>query len=188
MIYLLVSYLIGAIPTGYIIARLQGIADIRKHGSGNIGATNVARFLGIKYFFLIFALDAAKAYGCMYLLASSRSYQECLLAAVALLIGNGYSLFLNGTGGKGVATSAGILFALFPQLVAILVISWLTLLAITRTAGIASSGALLVAPIAACYTVHDAHGLMLIVFMSLWGLWMHRKNIAVYLSGIKVAG
>ena len=56
------AYLIGSIPTGYIIARLKGIKDIRQHGSGNIGATNVSRVLGIQYFFLIFFLDVAKAF------------------------------------------------------------------------------------------------------------------------------
>ncbi len=195
MIYLVIAYLIGAIPTGYLIARLQGIADIRQHGSGNIGATNVARLLGVKFFFLIFMLDALKSYGCLVgvsyyvsLLDPSVSEPACFWAAAALLIGNGYSVFLNGSGGKGVATSAGILLALFPMLVALLLGIWLVLLAITRTVGIASSGGLLAAPFIAWHTVYDSYGLVLIVFMSVWGLWMHRKNIAVYLSGIKIIG
>lgn len=56
------AYLIGSIPTGYLIARMKGITDIRKHGSGNIGATNVSRSLGKKYFVIIFLLDAGKAF------------------------------------------------------------------------------------------------------------------------------
>lgn len=188
MIYLLIAYLIGAIPTGYLIARLQGIADIRQHGSGNIGATNVARLLGVKYFFLIFALDALKASVYLFCLASAVSYQECLLAAAALLIGNGYSIFLRGTGGKGVATSAGILAVLYPTLVGILLIGWLLLVALTRTVGISSAAMLALAPLIAWNCVFDSNGIFLIIFMSAWGLWMHRKNIAVYLGGAKLIG
>ena|SRR5579872_2738081 len=186
MIYLILSYLIGAIPTGYLIARVRGIADIRKHGSGNIGATNVARFLGVRYFFLIFILDAFKAYACLYMLAHMITYHELLIEAGVLLIGNGYSLFLQGSGGKGVATSAGILVALYPQLMSILLLSWIAVLFVTRTVGIASAITLAIAPLAAWHLIPDSAGMLFIAFMAAWGLWMHRKNIAFFLGGIKV--
>src|SRR5436190_22909736 len=86
-----VAYLIGAIPTGYIIAQLKGIADIRKYGSGNIGATNVSRALGVSYFFIVFFLDAGKSFLFIYLISScfSLTYRYCF--AYLVLLGNGIS-------------------------------------------------------------------------------------------------
>ena len=116
-IYLLGAYLVGSIPTGYLIAKLAGIADIRSHGSGNIGATNVARLIGIHGFFLVLCIDALKAYAYLRYMQTITS-QDVYLCAIALLIlsGNIHSLFLGFRGGKGVATSIGIAAALMPGL------------------------------------------------------------------------
>src|SRR5581483_8545951 len=106
-------YLIGAIPCGYLIARACGINDIRNHGSGNTGATNVGRILGLKYFFLIFFLDCLKAYAVLAVLAHYGFEQsDLIIPALALLVGNAFPLFLRFRGGKGVATSVGILAAI----------------------------------------------------------------------------
>src|SRR5690348_15473304 len=102
------AYLVGAIPTGYLIAKLKGITDIRQHGSGNIGATNVSRILGKHYFFLIFFLDAGKAYLFIHALKAHFSFNYLCIFASIVLVGNGYSIFLRGSGGKGVATLFGL--------------------------------------------------------------------------------
>lgn len=173
------AYLIGAIPTGYLIAQLKGIADIRTHGSGNIGATNVSRFLGLHYFFLVFLLDAGKAFIFMRIITPYCEPQYQYLFAALLLFGNGCSLFLRGSGGKGVATLCGLIAALNLYAVALLLSIWIMLLAITRTVGIASVGAVIVLPIFA-YTTHDTAFFLFSLFAALWIIQTHRSNILNY--------
>lgn len=183
-VILIVAYLIGAIPTGYLIARLRGISDIREHGSGNIGATNVARTLGMHYFFLVFFLDFAKAYGLLMLLAQHEMEQENLLyAAIALLLGNAFPIFLKFKGGKGVATSLGIMAALNPWIIAYDAVIWWTVFGVTRTVGIASVAGLIGLPIISTFILHDACQLQIFfLFMAVWGIWLHRSNIINYLA------
>ncbi len=133
------AYLLGSIPTGFIIARLAGVTDIRAHGSGNIGATNVARVLGAKFFPLIFVVDAAKAYLPLAWCATvGMSIPLQCMAAGTVFIGNVCSIFLRGSGGKGVATGVGILAALAPVALLPLVAVFLAVLAVTRTVGVSS--------------------------------------------------
>src|SRR5271156_4362785 len=88
------AYLVGSFPTGYLVAKWAGIADIRNHGSGNIGATNVARKLGIHFFFIVFFIDALKAYSYLkYVQSTTHCARYHYLIAVALLLGNICSLF-----------------------------------------------------------------------------------------------
>jgi glycerol-3-phosphate acyltransferase PlsY len=179
---LTVSYLIGAIPSGFLIARLAGIADIRAHGSGNIGATNVARILGAHYFLIVFCADMAKAYAWLMILTHYEHDSMLFLAASALLIGNGCSVFLRGSGGKGVATSFGILLALNPALLCYAAICWFSVLWYTKIVGMASVTTLLVAPWCSLFILHDKTPTVLFTFcMSAWGLFLHRNNIRGYL-------
>ncbi|MFI5332765.1 MAG: glycerol-3-phosphate acyltransferase [Candidatus Babeliales bacterium] len=183
ILILIISYLIGSIPSGFLIARLAGIADIRAHGSGNIGATNVARVLGKHYFVLVFVADMLKAYAWLTLLAHcGYATTVCLLAAGALLIGNGCSIFLRGSGGKGVATSFGILLTLNPPLLCCAALSWFFMLWYTKVVGIASVVILLIAPFCSWLFLHDDKPMVLFVFcMAAWGLFLHRNNIKGYL-------
>lgn len=178
---LVFSYLIGAIPSGYLIARLAGIADIRAHGSGNIGATNVARILGAHYFLIVFCADMLKAYAWLMVLAHyGYTNMICLFAAAALLLGNGFSVFLRGSGGKGVATSFGVLLALNPLLLCCAAICWFFVLWYTKIVGIASVITLLFAPWCSLI-LHDAPCMVFFLFcMSAWGLFLHRNNIREY--------
>lgn len=102
MFFIIGAYIVGSIPSGYLIARYNGFQDIRQFGSGNIGATNIARALGLHFFFIVLFLDAIKAYGYLQLcgLMGVDGFQ-LLLCAFALLIGNSYSFFLNGSVGGG---------------------------------------------------------------------------------------
>lgn len=176
---LIFSYLIGAIPSGFLIARLAGIADIRAHGSGNIGATNVARILGAHYFLIVFCADMVKAYAWLMMLAHT-GYENmfCLLAAGVLLIGNGYSIFLRGSGGKGVATSFGILLALNPALLCYAAICFFSVLWYAKVVGMASVATLFLAPWCSLFMLHDNTPMVLFIFcMAAWGLFLHRNNI-----------
>lgn len=175
----LLAYIIGAIPTGYIIAQYKGIADIRAHGSGNIGATNVSRFLGKHYFFLIFFLDAGKAFLFITIIKPYVDFNNLCLFAALLLLGNGYSLFLGGSGGKGVATLCGLLAGLYPMALIPLLLVWLMVLLVTRTVGIASVIATLCLPWYA-YTIGNDTFFLFSLFAAAWIVHTHRSNIAAY--------
>ncbi len=115
------AYLIGSIPFGLIVGLAKGV-NPRKAGSGNIGATNVGRLLGGKFFFIVFTLDLLK--GAIPTVAAGavlnftvQDHTDCLLwalVAFAALVGHMASIFLKFKGGKGVATSAGVLLGIFP--------------------------------------------------------------------------
>lgn len=180
LLFLMGAYGVGAIPSGYCVARWAGVDDIRRFGSGNIGATNVARFLGIKYFFLVFFLDAFKAY--LYLIAGALfgiSSMMLLLSAIVLLFGNTCSLFLRGDGGKGMSTTIGILCAIHPVLVVSMLAVWLGALLYVRNVGIASVITVASLP-AVAYFFTDLYGVLLAALMGMWIIWRHRENIRLY--------
>jgi glycerol-3-phosphate acyltransferase PlsY len=115
------GYLVGSIPSGYWIGRLTAGRDVRASGSGNIGAANVARLLGLRYGLAVLALDMAKGALPVALVLFLRSAsspvdtQAVSLVAFSTLLGSCYSLFLRFEGGKGVATVSGISLALWPK-------------------------------------------------------------------------
>ncbi|HEY1685058.1 MAG TPA: glycerol-3-phosphate 1-O-acyltransferase PlsY [Tepidisphaeraceae bacterium] len=121
LILILVAYLVGSIPFGLLVGLAKGV-DPRKVGSGNIGATNVGRVLGGKFFALVFTLDLLKGaipvavgYFCLRgKLVDAQAYILWLMVALAAVMGHMFSVFLKFSGGKGVATSAGVTLGLFP--------------------------------------------------------------------------
>jgi acyl phosphate:glycerol-3-phosphate acyltransferase len=125
------AYLIGAVPIGYLIGRAFGVADIRRQGSGNIGATNVLRTAGRLPAILTLAGDIAKGYLAVVAgaaLASSPSGPDTgvmAASAVAAVIGNCWSIFLGFRGGKGVATGLGALLKIVPLAVVPAALVWL---------------------------------------------------------------
>lgn len=115
---LIVAYLIGSIPFGYLFARLKGV-DLRAIGSGNIGATNTGRALGKPLGFLAFVLDLAKGYVPVmflapYLIHGEPSLSALVLVGAAAVIGHCWPVYLGFRGGKGVATGCGVIIALDP--------------------------------------------------------------------------
>jgi glycerol-3-phosphate acyltransferase PlsY len=131
----IISYLIGSIPTGLIVAKLVGGRDIRDYGSGNIGATNVARVIGKKWGALVLALDILKGFIPVVLLPpllgvarSDNGFVDVSVGAAAVL-GHCFSAFLNFRGGKGVATAIGVFLAIAPLQIAILAVIGLVLIA-----------------------------------------------------------
>ena len=177
------AYLVGSLPTGFLLARAYGINDIRAHGSGTIGATNVARFLGAWSFLVVFLLDFAKALVFLWFIHWLEvKHATLLVASSALVIGNTRSLFLHFTGGKGIATTCGILAFLHPTLLAVTFITWLVVFLATRIVGIASCVGLLALPVfslalGAHYTVF-----LFSLFVTIWCLWLHRKHLYAFLS------
>jgi glycerol-3-phosphate acyltransferase PlsY len=116
----LLAYLLGAVPFGYLIARMRGV-DILRQGSGNIGATNAARVIGFRWFPVVLALDALKGFGPTALagllndrgiLGYSASLDYVIVAAVGAMLGHTFSPYLKFKGGKGVATGLGVMLAI----------------------------------------------------------------------------
>jgi len=179
---LLCAYLIGSFPTGWLIARAKGIKNIRKHGSGNIGATNVARFLGVRYFFLIFLIDCFKSFGALWFLSWLGSSEKIIFfAAGALLLGNTRSVFLNFTGGKGVATTVGLFLFLFPQVLAVVFPVWIAVFIGSRNIGLASVVALFSAPFSAFFMGASTQMLLFVAIAAQWCIFLHRDNIRKWL-------
>jgi glycerol-3-phosphate acyltransferase PlsY len=110
------AYLLGSIPFGLLLAKLLGGADVRKAGSGNIGATNVARVAGLVAGMLTLILDAGKGAAAVLLAGrlSNESATWMMIAALAALVGHCFSVWLKFKGGKGVAAAAGVFLVLCP--------------------------------------------------------------------------
>ncbi len=144
IIYALLTYLITSIPFGYIIGKIFGV-DVRKKGSGNIGATNVARTIGKKAGLLVLLLDALKGFIPVYLAKTIFMEQMGIftpknlgLIIIVAILGHCFSIFMKFKGGKGVATGLGILLALSPQATLIIVLFWLGVFLTTGYVSLAS--------------------------------------------------
>ena len=191
----LVSYLIGSIPSGYIAGRLAGV-DIRTLGSGNIGATNVTRSLGKRYGYPVFLVDFAK--GVIAVFAATRVAQQPgataapevfeVVAAVCCVLGNTFPVWLGFRGGKGVAVSIGLLFALMPVAALIVVLVWLAIFYATRYVSLASIVAVIALPPAVWVLLRLGqmeHWLFFYVSIALTVLVVvrHRSNISRLIKG-----
>jgi acyl phosphate:glycerol-3-phosphate acyltransferase len=141
----LLAYLAGSLPFGVIVARLFGGVDIRKEGSGNIGATNVARVLGAKYGALVLALDCVKGAaptGLLPLLLlspdSPQGVHLAVLSGVAAILGHMFPCWLGFRGGKGVATALGVALVLAPIASAAALCIFICSMAVTRIVSLSS--------------------------------------------------
>ncbi len=148
----MLSYLIGSIPSGYLVARTQGV-DIRQHGSRNIGATNVLRVMGKKWGYLVFLCDSSKGFLAVKLgfLIAAHSLQSPVLggviAAIACILGHNYTLWLGFKGGKGIATSGGVILALFPiAVICCMAIVWIVVFYSSKYVSLASIAAAVALP------------------------------------------
>jgi glycerol-3-phosphate acyltransferase PlsY len=190
------SYLLGSIPFGYLAGRLAGI-DVRKAGSGNVGATNVVRVMGKQYGYPVFALDVLKGFGAVkisMLIASGRPQEWNspeifgILAATSSVLGHVYPPWLKFKGGKGVATSAGALLALTPVATLIGVAVWIIVFWLTRYVSLASVVATVALPIVILMIGSpDQNSGKLLVYSSLCVaalvIWRHRSNLSRLLRG-----
>jgi len=136
---LVLCYLFGAVPFGLLIGKLTRGIDIRQFGSGNIGASNVLRTLGMGPALAVFFFDTAKGLAAV-LLCHKLGLNQYWTVAGALLsvVGHTFSIFLNFQGGKGVATSLGVIIGLSPVIAAVAVGIWIVLVALTRYISVAS--------------------------------------------------
>ena len=183
ILLLLFSYLIGSVPFGLIIGKTQG-KDIRQMGSGNIGATNVLRCLGKPLGITCFILDVLKGFLPAFLFwrAAGVSADFGILFGAAAIIGHNFPVFLKFKGGKGVATSAGVLLGVAPAAVAIGLITWLIVFKISgyvSLGSIVAAGVVVIAGWFFCTPV-TAGALTLLGALS---IWRHRSNIVRLKNG-----
>lgn len=175
LLALALGYLFGSIPFGLILARLGGKGDIRRIGSGNIGATNVLR-TGSKWLAaLTLILDCLKATAAIVIAQLLFGPGTQAFAAAGAFVGHLYPIWLGFRGGKGVATLLGILIALLWPAALVYAAVWIILLLTLRISSLAGITAVVTAPIVAA-TLHSPYFLMLLGFAVLV-LWKHRENI-----------
>jgi len=183
VVFLLVAYVVGSIPTGVLLARAVGV-DVRSEGSGNIGATNVARTAGRKLGILTLVGDVLK--GLLPVVAARALGQpEAVVAAVAVaaLAGHVFSIFLRMQGGKGVATGAGVLLGLAPSVAPIPLVLFAAIFALSRIVSLASIVAAVSAPIA--LFVLGRSSTVTVAALVIAGLivFRHGENISRLLAG-----
>jgi glycerol-3-phosphate acyltransferase PlsY len=202
LILIAAAYVAGSIPFGLLVGWSRGI-DVRKVGSGNIGASNVGRLLGKEYFFLVMFLDLLKSLIPMLVAsfitkgssATPQLYVLWLMVGFAAILGHMFSLFLKFKGGKGVATSTGVLLGLWPYYtlpgfvtIAVFIVLFFT----TRYISVGSIGSAVTFPIAyvamALWRHWDPFGgqwplLVFAVVISALVIFKHRSNIARLRAG-----
>ena len=192
---IIVSYLLGSIPFGYIAGRIAGI-DIRTAGIGNVGATNVVRVLGKRYGYPVFALDVLKGFGAVKIsMVMSGQHLEWnspeisgMVGAIFSVLGHVFPPWLKFKGGKGVATAAGALLALMPIATLIGVAVWIIVFWLTRYVSLASVVATAALPIVILVIGSaDGHSGRLLVYSSVCVaalvIWRHRSNLSRLLRG-----
>ena len=182
------GYVLGSIPFGMILTRLTGAGDLRRIGSGNIGATNVLRTGRKGLAAVTLLLDLGKGLAAV-LLVWQLYPQAVALAAIGAFLGHCFPVWLGFRGGKGVATTAGICFGLAWPIGLAYALCWLGVLAASRISSLAGMTAAVVAPLAALASGHGQHAPVLAVIAVLV-LFLHRGNIARLRAGTepKVGG
>jgi glycerol-3-phosphate acyltransferase PlsY len=186
----LFAYVIGSVPFGLLIAKTQG-KDIRTMGSGNIGATNVLRCLGKPLGITCFALDALKGFLPAFffpaiekiLCPNAVGPTFGILFGAAAILGHNFPVFLKFKGGKGVATSAGVLLGVAPLAVVIGVLTWVL---VFYTSGYVSLGSIIAALVVVATGWTAGYGPVIATALTLLGaltVWRHRENIKRLIAG-----
>lgn len=186
MKYLLVSviaYLLGNFATAYVVAKAAGKIDIRKFGSGNAGSTNVLRVLGVKAAILVFAGDVLKGVAAVLIGRYLAGSNGALLAGILVVIGHNWPIVLGGKGGKGIATTIGVMLAIDPLIVLFIVIIGVIIIAVTRYVSLASVTGVIIFPISMIVTKKPLEYIIFSLILSGMALFKHRSNIGRLISG-----
>lgn len=186
MIYLIaimISYLLGSIPMGLLLTKLAGKGDLRKVGSGNIGATNVMRVGGLRMAGLVWLLDMAKAIAAVFIgkfVAGDAFGAWCGFVAI---VGHCYPIWLRFKGGKGISSLFGVLLAVSPLSFAICGTEWLL---VALTSGMSSFGAVivfcLIPVLGFAISVNVGFAFLAIGLLC---MWRHRENIKRLMGGVE---
>ena len=188
----ILSYLIGSIPTAYIFGKLYRNIDIRQHGSGNVGATNVFRVLGKKPGIIVLIIDVVKGVIPFILVihfCQLTLIREFILLAIAVVAGHNWTIFLNFKGGKGIATSLGVLIGLslkvasFGYVLGLCLLSWLICFFLTRFVSLSSMVAAVLLPIFMVMAEQSFEMICLGCIFAFFVVLRHRANIRRLIDG-----
>lgn len=182
----LLAYLLGAIPTSYLVMRaIKGI-DLRHTGSGNLGATNIFRALGWRYAVPVALFDMAKGVVSVVVLGpwAGLDFTSRILLGLVAVAGHVFSVFMHFRGGKGVATGGGVVLGIAPWAFVVALVVWAIIVKLSGYVSLGSIVAALVLPIAAWFLAPERRDL--VPWLALLGLavvWLHRANIRRLLKG-----
>jgi glycerol-3-phosphate acyltransferase PlsY len=189
IIALAAAYLLGAVPFGLLVGKLKGI-DIRAHGSGNIGATNVLRVLGKPLGITTFVLDALKGFVPSFFFHAwfGAAMDEQILSVwcgAAAILGHNFPVFLGFKGGKGIATSAGVLIGIAPLAALAGVLTWAVVFFASRYVSLASMVAAVAVIAAGWWFYADGHIIrpVVLTILGLLAIVRHKANIKRLLDG-----
>ena len=193
---IIISYLLGSIPTAYLLGRISKRIDIRQYGSGNVGATNALRVLGSTYGILVLIIDILKGFIVVTILANYfitlSDYPAInlrIIFAITCVCGHNWSLFLKFKGGKGVATTFGVLaglgIAIFDlRMILLLVIAvWLVVFLIFRIVSISSISSAISLPLFMLLFQQSKELLIFSIILAIFIIQRHKNNIAGLLKG-----
>jgi acyl phosphate:glycerol-3-phosphate acyltransferase len=186
------AYLLGSIPTGYLVARAKGI-DIRTVGSGNIGAANAFRILGKPAGIFVLVADGLKGFAAcawladfviqLFAVAPDQIENLRIVAGISAVLGHNFTCWLKFKGGKGIATSAGVYFALAPLAAGISLGTWMVVFVLSRYVSVASIAAAAALPTAVGLTKDSRFLGIVTTVLGLLAIFKHRGNIQRLLNG-----
>lgn len=184
----LVAYLIGSVPTGYIIVKTAKGQDIREIGSGSTGATNVKRVMGKKWFFITLLLDAFKGalpviLAKIFCVSFTGIGLLPVIAAIAVILGHSKSVFLKFTGGKSVASGVGTILALNWVAGSIIAVIWAIVTYFSKYVSLGSIVALGLSPFIMYFTGAPAAYVGYCLLGAVYIIWLHRSNIQRLIKG-----
>jgi len=176
---IIICYLIGSMPFGYIVAKVVKKIDIRDYGSGNIGATNAFRVLGPWLASLVLIGDLLKGFLAIVLFYQLNidSLFVIILGGLAVIGGHDWSIFLEFKGGKGIATTYGVFLALNPKIALLSALIWLIVIALTRYASLASILSLSVLVVLMLWFRQPQEYIIFSIIILALALYRHRGNI-----------
>lgn len=191
LIAVIAAYLVGSIPTSFIFAKLMKGVDIRNYGSGNVGATNLSRITGKLPSTLALVLDIIKGVVAVLLVAfifislglKMDPLRLKLMLGVAAVSGHIWPVFLKFKGGKGIATSAGVLAVIVPKVVAIVIVIWALTVLITRFISLSSVVASISVPISAALLGYSVDVVIFCIILCVITTYKHKTNISRLMKG-----
>ena len=179
-----IAYLVGSIPSGLILGKLFWRTDLRKYGSHNIGATNAWRTLGKVPGIIVFLADSLKGQaGVLLGLSLVGTPLAAVIGGLLAIVGHSFSLFLRLHGGKGVATSLGVLTMLMGNVTLIVFVLWFTIVYMTRYVSLGSVVAGVLTPILAALFAYPMEYIVFTVIAALLVIVRHRENIKRLMNG-----
>jgi glycerol-3-phosphate acyltransferase PlsY len=191
------AYLLGSLPTGFLVAAAKGV-DIRTVGSKNMGATNVFRVLGKGPGLFVFLVDGCKGWGAVllarYFVRHVMVLEDCdcvwlnqagaaVVAGFGAILGHNYTCWLGFKGGKGVATSAGVMLALVPWTFLVALGTWTLCFVASRFVSVASIVAAAVLPVATWFTTHDVRLTAVTTAVAALAIYKHKGNLQRLMHG-----